>query len=417
MVGRSEKSSGRIEVREPLPALVSSAIIGLALTLIGTGMSQFLASGETGVLTAFFSLLLVANLTVAVFWTEITDKHFEYPVLATLPGTSLGFILLAIYDALLGRQSELTLYIFMGGLSGISLWILETRFRQNLVWFSVIFKAAGVLAMTLYAWQGLDAWSIDLKAMSPRMAKVAASDSPAGVMRDGANHGSGWSYSGETGPDMWASLDTSSRACGYGASQSPVDVPRAAPVITGIFGNIPGSDTATLRGSSRFINLEFKGAVTARIQSENYVLKSAQVHTPSEHTLRGLSYPAEFQFYFQSPSGRVEALAVFAEIGDLNPEVSKVLEAVGRLGQEGEPSTQPVDVARLIPQIDSVYRYRGSLTSPPCSEGITWSVSRTTFAVSREQLEGLRRVSPMSARPVRQLGPRQFETTQTRVGH
>jgi carbonic anhydrase len=401
-----------------MPAFLSSSIIAVGLTVAGTGISQFLSGSDTFSLVGMFALILFFNIGIAVLWKEITQKHFEYSVLAIVPGFSLGFILTSIHDAAVGAQSKMSVYLAFGAITGICLWLFETKFWKSMAWMSALYTLSGMIALTLYTWKGLDAWSISQQVRVSQSTQIESTNTQMAESFEGSDQNDQWGYSGELGPDMWGNLSPKNASCLNGQRQSPIDIPKGSNNWNGKMSVMASTETAFLKSSSRrFIEFGFKGATTLKINSEVYQLRSMQIHTPSEHTLRGLSFPVEMQFYFQASNGKKEALSVFSELGDKNSEVEKFVEALSRKGSEGQPNTLPISMEQLIPTYKSGYRYEGSLTSPPCTEGIHWVVFDNGMTMSHAQAEALRKIHPLSARPVRPIQGRVFDSTATNVAH
>jgi len=124
-------------------------------------------------------------------------------------------------------------------------------------------------------------------------------------------------------------------------------------------------------------------------------------HTPSEHAISGKRYPLTGHFVHATDDGKLGVLGVMFERGEANPELTKILAAA--------PSSKsaPVTVrGAMLPDDRSVYRYMGSLTTPPCSEGVNWHVLKEPISASAEQIQAFEKLMGVSARPVRAINNR-----------
>jgi len=220
-----------------------------------------------------------------------------------------------------------------------------------------------------------------------------------------------WGYSGEAGPAHWGELDPSFVACAEGQEQSPVDIPASAPVnTTGLaFHYQPSGLTILNNGHTIQVNYDKGSAIT--LEGTTYDLVQFHFHAPSEHTLAGQSAPMELHLVHRSTNQTLAVVGVLIQRGGANPAYDAVLNHLPAQEQAAMPvAGVTVDAASLLPADRSYYRYNGSLTTPPCSEGVKWQVLRTPVTLSDAQIAAFTKLYPNDARPVQPLNARTFLT-------
>lgn len=222
-----------------------------------------------------------------------------------------------------------------------------------------------------------------------------------------------WSYSGANGPARWGEV---AAACTNtsAAHESPIDIV-TADLVAG-----SAEHAVVLDYEPTAFELENNGhAIEAVPQSltadsivldgERYDLQQFHFHVGSEHTVDGAESAAELHLVHQSRSGEVVVLGVLLSVGEENAELAQLLREVPTESTgEGEAVelTTPIDPAALLPQGSLSAQYDGSLTTPPCTEGVRWNVYLTGVTVSAEQLAALAAAYPDNHRPVQALHDR-----------
>jgi carbonic anhydrase len=209
-----------------------------------------------------------------------------------------------------------------------------------------------------------------------------------------------WSYSGDDGPEHWGQLDEAYELCGAGKRQSPVDLAEH---------NAIGDLMVSVDWDPAPLNLQNNGkTVQANFQRGSYMTSGTRVfnlvqvhfHTPSEHTLDGETYPLVAHFVHATDEGELGVLGVLFERGDANPELQKLIEAARDAGAEArDVEGVEIDPNGMLPDELEVYRYMGSLTTPPCSESVHWHVVEDTVTASGRQIRALENLMGMNARP------------------
>ena len=216
----------------------------------------------------------------------------------------------------------------------------------------------------------------------------------------------GWGYSGPGAPDKWASLSDDYRACGEGMAQSPVNIAGYAPGDAApVAFHYPGMSTSA-RNNGHTIYLDYEPGNGISVGALNYTLLGIHFHSPAEHTLDGESFTAELHLVHQDDSANLAVVALLFRAGAPSSIVSALLDAAPEVGEtvDLEPGAK---AAAFIPAQLGYYGYNGSLTTPPCTEGVRWLVMREIGTVSPEQAAKMQKLTGgPNNRPVQPLGQR-----------
>lgn len=224
------------------------------------------------------------------------------------------------------------------------------------------------------------------------------------LANDSAPH---WSYTGQTGPDHWAELDAQYEACKIGRSQSPIDLDETNAVGEAQFTSSYKPLPMTIWNNGHTIQLDATNSGTLTEDGKDFPLLQVHFHDPSEHAIHGKHFPLEAHFVHKSADGQLSVLAVLIDKGKENPELAKIIKHLPV--HEGEPQKidgVEFDPAALLPDSLATFRYSGSLTTPPCSEGVAWHVLSTPITASADQIAALAEVMGENNRPVQAVNNR-----------
>jgi carbonic anhydrase len=154
--------------------------------------------------------------------------------------------------------------------------------------------------------------------------------------------------------------------------------------------------------------VDSKPGGTLTIDKARYELLQLHFHAPSEHTIEGVHYPVEMHLVHKSSQGELAVLGVFFEEGDHHAALDSLTQNLpAQEGEAFEPEGVSIDVSDLLPETGSFYRYPGSLTTPPCSEGVLWTVLIDPVEISEEQCSGFTSALGRNNRPVQPLHERE----------
>jgi carbonic anhydrase len=227
-----------------------------------------------------------------------------------------------------------------------------------------------------------------------------------------------WSYEGEDGPEHWGELSPEYADCANGREQSPIDLPtNLEPVGGEVRRNYePTAMTigrndymADIVDNGHTIQITTTDAGTLEFDGEVYDFLQFHFHAPSEHTLAGRHAALEMHQVHRHTDGRFAVVAVFFEEGDAHPVFDAIARHVPKNpGEEVHLEHVTIDVDEILPESDLYYRYRGSLTTPPCSEGVTWLVLAEPVQLSTEQIDAIASRIEGSNRPIQPLREREI---------
>jgi carbonic anhydrase len=225
-------------------------------------------------------------------------------------------------------------------------------------------------------------------------------------------HGHGersWSYVGETGPDAWASLRPEYAGCASGRRQSPIDVRDGISVDLEPlrFDYQPGAFSVLDTGHT--VQVDVAPGNTLSVGGRRYELKQFHFHRPSEERLEGRGYEMDVHLLHADPEGRLAVVAVLVEGGKAHPLVQQVWNNLPLEPQQPQAAAGPIDPAAVLPEDRRYATYMGSLTTPPCTEGVLWIVLKQPATMSPEQIAIFARLYPMNARPLQAAGGRLFK--------
>ncbi|MEO9462158.1 MAG: carbonic anhydrase family protein [Marinomonas sp.] len=209
-----------------------------------------------------------------------------------------------------------------------------------------------------------------------------------------------WGYTEDNGPDKWGDLSEEYAACKAGMEQSPIDLPAASEASLITVTTNYGETDATVEDLGKTIQANFSEGTKLTSGDTEYGLVQVHMHTPSENTVAGKAYPLTAHFVHASAEGAFAVLGIMFEEGEANPAIEAILGNVG--------SSAELNLADMIPAELSAYNFPGSLTTPPCTEGVNWHVVSTPVTASAEQIAALTEAMGNNARPVQPLNEREL---------
>lgn len=215
-----------------------------------------------------------------------------------------------------------------------------------------------------------------------------------------------WEYTGDDGPAHWSTLAPEFAACA-GRNQSPIDldnfIEAELPPIAVDY-KVGGHDVVN---NGHTIQVNYDAGSSISIDDDTFALKQFHFHAPSENHIDGKSFPIEAHFVHADADGNLAVVALLFEQGDNNPALDKLWERLP--GKEGDTQALSPEIAaaELLPGNRDYYRYEGSLTTPPCSEGVRWLVLKQPVPASTEQIGKLiKALGHPNNRPVQPVGAR-----------
>ena len=222
----------------------------------------------------------------------------------------------------------------------------------------------------------------------------------------GAGHAPHWAYGGEGGPARWGALKPEFALCANGARQSPIDIRDgiAVDLEPPVFDYRPTGFAVIDNGHTVQVNLG--PGNTVQVMGRRYELLQFHFHRPSEERINGRLFELSVHLVHRDPEGRLAVVAVVLERGAAQAVVQQVWNNLPLEKHEPLAAPDAIDPAGLLPPDLRYFTYMGSLTTPPCTEGVLWMVMQTPVPVSQPQIDIFSRLYPMNARPVQQASGR-----------
>jgi carbonic anhydrase len=210
-----------------------------------------------------------------------------------------------------------------------------------------------------------------------------------------------WTYAGNTGPDKWGSLGYQYATCSLGKRQSPIDIRRTVKADLASIKFAYKAVPLSIVDNGHSIRVDTPDAGSMLIDGESYELVQLDFHKPSEEKINGKVYEMSAQLTHQSKSGKLAVLVILFEAGK-EQGLIRTLWTHLPLEQE-KPVTRAdikIDPTLLLPAKQNYIAFQGSLTTPPCTEGVLWLILKTPIQLSKEQLSSFASVYKNNVRPV-----------------
>ena len=213
-------------------------------------------------------------------------------------------------------------------------------------------------------------------------------------------HGTHWSYEGETGPANWASINVDWAKCGTGNRQSPIDIRDGMKVDLEqiVFDYNPVSFSVIDNGHTIQVNLNGGNYIT--VQGRTYELLQFHFHRPSEERINGKGFEMVVHLVHKDAEGKLAVVAVLLERGKAHSLIQTVWNNLPLEKNDTITPSVVLDMKELLPKHREYFTYMGSLTTPPCSEGVLWLVMKEPMQASPAQMALFSRLYPLNARPV-----------------
>jgi carbonic anhydrase len=218
-----------------------------------------------------------------------------------------------------------------------------------------------------------------------------------------------FAYKGKRGPTFWSKLDPGYVECNRGKSQSPVDLADGKPSMQSLEVSYAPGKTEMLH-NGHTVEAEVPEGSTITLDGVEYELLQFHYHAPGEHTIGGKRYPLEFHFVNEAEDGTKTVLGVMATEGTENPAFSAILASLPQQKDETAEvdDVEPADLLEADPDSDVRWFYQGSLTTPPCTEGVQWTVFNEPIELSADQIAGFAAVTDNNSRPLQPLNGREL---------
>jgi carbonic anhydrase len=246
---------------------------------------------------------------------------------------------------------------------------------------------------------------------SSRAALAARAAAAKGGQAMADSHGGDvhWDYEGVNGPQAWGQLKPEFNVCAIGKRQSPINIEEgntlAGPAEPIQFSYNPSNGIVVNNGHTIQVDVQGENSITVR--GTNYRLAQFHFHTPSEEQVNGKRFSMVAHLVHKSDAGQLAVVAVLMEVAGTNPLIDKVwtympLDTGDRVAMPREL----LDLNELLPADQRYYQFMGSLTTPPCTEGVLWMVLKQPMKISKVQYKLFSQLYPNNARPVQPVNGR-----------
>jgi carbonic anhydrase len=236
---------------------------------------------------------------------------------------------------------------------------------------------------------------------------ILAGISVSSQLMAGGKDGAHWGYEGHSGPEHWSKISKEFGTCDKGTRQSPINI--TGGYSSGLKPIQFDYKTAQLNivnnGHTIQVNRPEGSSIT--VDGEKFELLQFHFHTPSENTVGGKPYEMEMHLVHKNDKGQLAVVGVFMRAGAENVVLDKAWQHMPEhAGDEGLVKSVSINATDLLPAGQAYARFNGSLTTPPCSEGVRWMVMKQPIELSSAQVKRFAKVVGENARPVQALNGR-----------
>jgi carbonic anhydrase len=221
-----------------------------------------------------------------------------------------------------------------------------------------------------------------------------------------------WSYKGADGPKDWGKLDSAFATCSIGHTQSPIDIkgakPSDLPALKFDYNAVP----LNIVDNGHTIQVNYAPGSTLAVGGKTYALKQFHFHHPSEERVNGHGYDMVAHLVHADAEGHLAVVAVFLKKGQASAFLDSVWKNIPTEKEKAvDVPSVTLNVKDLLPSDHGYFNFAGSLTTPPCSEGVTWYVLKTPMSLSDKQLAAFAKIYPLNARPIQPVNGREILET------
>ena len=212
-----------------------------------------------------------------------------------------------------------------------------------------------------------------------------------------------WGYDKENGPDTWGKYY---HECGYGKNQSPINLERFIDAKLPNLKIVYSGNAKDVVNNGHTIKVDTIGKNVITIDGKDFILVQFHFHTPSENRIEGKSFPMEAHFVHKSKDREYLVVALMFKEGQKNRALEKILNDLEPQKGHAKILKEMFNPGELFPKKLDYYRYNGSFTTPPCTEGVRWIVIKRPVEASKAQIEAFHKVMGSNNRPTQPLHAR-----------
>ena len=216
-----------------------------------------------------------------------------------------------------------------------------------------------------------------------------------------------WGYSGSEGPAHWGELTSEFAVCKTGQRQAPINIVGAQSADLPAIQFEYKPSALHIINNGHTIEVNYAPGSFIKVGDKRYELKQFHFHHPSEQTINGKHFPMELHLVHADADGNVAVVAVMLEEGSTNSLLHTLWGLAPKTaGPEKTDDNLQINAADLLPATRSYFTYAGSLTTPPCTEGVNWFVLEAPETISKKQVAAFAKIYPYDERPTQPLNGR-----------
>ena len=213
-------------------------------------------------------------------------------------------------------------------------------------------------------------------------------------------HGDHWDYAGEGGPETWGKLKPEYSQCATGQRQSPIDIRGGIAVQLEPIQFDYRTTGFSVIDNGHTVQVNVSAGNSIEVMGRRYELQQFHFHRPSEERINGRQFDMVAHLVHKDLEGKLAVVAVLLDRGSAQPVVQQVWNNLPLEKGEELAAKSTIDLNGLLPSDRGYFTYMGSLTTPPCSEGVLWMVMKNPVSIASNQIDIFSRLYPMNARPV-----------------
>lgn len=226
------------------------------------------------------------------------------------------------------------------------------------------------------------------------------------------DHAHSWGYDGKAGAANWGDLKPEYATCKLGQNQSPIDIKGAAAADLEAIKFDYKSSPLKIIDNGHTIQANYASGSSITVNGKQYKLLQVHFHQPSEEKVDGKAYPMDAHLVHKSEDGKLAVVAVLLKEGKRNPFLKTLWKNIPKQKkQEVSVKNVNINLAKLLPEKQGYYAFSGSLTTPPCSEEVSWMVLNTPVEMSKAQIAKFGKYYSNNARPVQPLNDRSLKVS------
>ena len=220
-----------------------------------------------------------------------------------------------------------------------------------------------------------------------------------------------WTYQGVGNPEQWGKLKPDFALCEIGKNQTPINLVENEMIeaeLSAIEFAYKNS-AATVVNNGHTIQINYPQGSSIKIEGKTFNLVQFHFHTPSENQINVKSFPLEVHLVHKNDKGELAVIGVMFDVGNAHELLDSIWKKVSSKENEEVKLDQEINPMNLLPEEKNYFRFNGSLTTPPCSEGVRWFVMKKPLTASPEQIhqfkgwmkhDNARPLQPVNARPI-----------------